>query len=333
MIDRVAEKPDGKHFIQHIGLITGIILLPGLQWAIFGWLHLFLPLVVFFYLCRFGKNVGQKYLVTGTIIALLASTFIQALPQVIFAITLIPGGYILAHSARKGESVLQSGLRATITALLSWAVYWLLLSLTSEHSIYALLTTSLDSGVTEAIQLYRQNKSLTPEMLFLFEQTLREMQVFLPKILPALICSMALFTIWLAMVGGNALLQAGSGHSPWPEYQLWQLPDRLVWVFITAAILFILPGSPIPIVGVNLLIVTGLLYCIQGFAIVIYFFSKWNLPRFVRIVFYIAILFQTLGTLVLLGIGLSNTWADFRKLKTNPPGDSTTKDDKSDLSS
>ena len=126
MVDQVKEKPDGKYFIQHIALITGVILLPGLYWAIFGWLHLFLPLVVFFYLCRYGTNIGRKFLVTATVISLIASMFMQTLPQVLFAITLIPGGFILADSAKKNEGVIPSGLKAIITILSSWIVYLLI---------------------------------------------------------------------------------------------------------------------------------------------------------------------------------------------------------------
>lgn len=318
---QVAEKPDGKYFFQHISLITSVILLPGLSWAIFGWLHLFLPLVVFFYLYMFGRNIGGKFLATATVISLVASIFMQTLPQVLFALTLIPGGFVLAVAAKKGEGIISSGLKATITVLLSWIIYLLIISIGSGPSLYSAFIQSLDSGVTEAIKLYRQNETLSPETQLAFEQTLRNIQVFLPKILPALFTCMAILVTWLAMMLGNSIIFIRSGSCPWPKYQLWQFPDRLIWIFITSAIIFIIPDGAISTIGANILLIFGLLYCIQGFSIVVYFFSKWKLPRAVRIIFYIMILFQSIGTAALLGLGICNTWIDFRKIKLPDPTD------------
>lgn len=315
MVDQVAGKPDGNNFVQHIALITGILLLPGLQWALLGWLHGLIPLVSFYYLYQFGNNVGRKFLLTGAIISLTLSIFTKTLPEVLFSLSLIPGGYIVAHCARRKDTVMVSGLKATATLLLSWAVYYMLLSIGSETSGYAIFLQSLDKGVTEAIALYKNNESLTLETQIAFEQSLRSMQNFLPKILPALFTSAAVFLILLAMASGNYILLGKSGRSPWPKYQLWQLPEQLIWIFISSAAIFIIAEGFVSIIGVNLLIVLALLYCIQGFAIVIYFFTKWDLPRFVRIVFFFMILFQTVGTVILLGLGLWNTWVDFRKLK------------------
>jgi len=315
VVEQVVKKPDGKNFIQHIALITTIILLPGFYWVIFGWLYIFLPLIVFLYLHWFGRNIGGKFLVSAIVVSLFASVFMQTIPQVLFALTLIPGGLILADCAEKGETVCISGLKTTITILSFWIAYLLIISIGSEPSIYSTFIQSLDSSVTEAIKLYRQNGALTPEIQLVFEQTLRDIQIFLPKILVALCTIMAILMTWIAMTMGNYLLLQRRGDSPWPKYKLWQLPDRLIWIFITSAIFFIIPDDTASITGINLLIIIGLLYCIQGFSIVVYFFSKWNLPRIVRIIFYFMILFQSIGTVILLGFGLINTWIDLRKIK------------------
>lgn len=239
----------------------------------------------------------------------------QSLPLVLFAITMLPGGYTLAQCAKRAESVGLSGLKATVSVLFGWLIFALIISLSSDVSIYGMFNQSLESAVKEAINLYRQNEALTPETLQTFEQTLKGMQVLLPKILPALFISTAIVVIWIGMSAGNYFLLIKSDDCPWPKFQFWSLPDKLIWPFIGSVLFFLLPGGTLATVGVNVLIILGLLYCIQGFSIVVYFFSKWNLPRFARTIFYIMILFQSIGTVILLGLGLTNTWFDFRKLK------------------
>ena len=56
----VAENPDGMKIFKHIFIVAGVFLLPGLQIAVFGWLYGLVPLLVFYYLCRYGSNAGGK---------------------------------------------------------------------------------------------------------------------------------------------------------------------------------------------------------------------------------------------------------------------------------
>ncbi|MDP3480033.1 MAG: DUF2232 domain-containing protein, partial [Desulfoprunum sp.] len=106
-----------------------------------------------------------------------------------------------------------------------------------------------------------------------------------------------------------------SGESPWPKYQIWQLPERLIWVVIAGAVLAMLPLSSIKIFGINILILISIIYCFQGLAIFSYFLHKWNVPIVFRSFLYVIVVFQSFGTILLLGVGLSDVWLDLRKLK------------------
>jgi hypothetical protein len=50
-------------------------------------------------------------------------------------------------------------------------------------------------------------------------------------------------------------------------------------------------------------------------AIAVFFMNKWNVPLLLRSFFYVMIVFQSLGTLILLIFGIADIWFDFRKLK------------------
>jgi hypothetical protein len=85
-----------KIFIN-ILIVTGTLLLPGLQNALFGWLYGAVPLLVFYYLCKYGSQTGGKYLLQGTLIALLAGVILQTAGQVMLALILFTTGFILAR--------------------------------------------------------------------------------------------------------------------------------------------------------------------------------------------------------------------------------------------
>jgi uncharacterized protein YybS (DUF2232 family) len=123
--------------------------------------------------------------------------------------------------------------------------------------------------------------------------------------------------VWLAMVIGNRLLQKNTGAGPWPEYQHWQLPDRLVWAVIVAALLALMPEPTIRNAGLNLLLIASVLYCFQGLAIVLFLLEKWNVPILIRSLLYVIFIFQSLGTIFLSVIGLADVWFDLRRSRGN----------------
>ena len=53
----------------------------------------------------------------------------------------------------------------------------------------------------------------------------------------------------------------------------------------------------------NLLLIVGAFYFAQGLAVIAFFFHKNNVPRFLRGITYILIVFQQIFTLMVIGLG------------------------------
>jgi len=282
----------GKIF-QNILLFALVALLPGLDWSIFGWLHGILPLLTFIYLCRYGFYVGNRLVLTGGVIALIGSLLLQAIEPMLLSLSLMPAGYALAHAAG-------------------------LFSVAREVPPYTVFLGSIDQGITEALEYYRQSESVSVDALAMLETTFHQMRIVLPLIMPSILAGFVLLTIWFSMVVGNVVLNKIGGTSPWPKYQLWQLPERVVWVVIAGAAFALLPFSSLKVFGINLLIFISLIYCFQGLAIISYYLHTWNVPIFLRSFLYVIVVFQSFGTILLLGLGLADVWLDFRKLKKPP---------------
>ncbi len=299
--------------LQFSLLFALIMLLPGVQGALFGWLYFFVPTAVLFAMYRWQH--GFRLVLAGTIVAVIIGILIGTLTAVMLAAALIPTGYMLAHSALQNDSPTLSGLKGSL-ALIVFSLFLVAgQSLFFGNNLIAAFLNALEHDVETALALYRQSDSFAPETMLLLEQSLQQMKTILPKVLPSLICSMALFITWFAMLTGNRLTRRLTDYQPWVDHIRWQLPDRLVWLFIAAALLVMLPISGSRLIGINLLIVLSLIYIFQGFAILAFFLHKWRTPLLLRFFIYGMMLFQSIGTILLLTVGLADVWFDMRRLK------------------
>jgi hypothetical protein len=316
------EQPQIGTILRTIVLAVLLMVLPAVAWSLFGWLHLLLPLLGLVLPTRYGRVAGGRMLFTAAAIALVVHVPLRSLDSFIFSFTLLLCGYVLAISARRGEGPAESGLKGSLALAASWAAASLILSIGAEMSPYGRLQSNLDEGLRETQQYYRESAlqsggeaAISADNLLLIDSTLDQLRQVVKVILPAMLGSAILLLVWFSMVLGNHFLARSGGTAPWPDYRYWQLPERLVWLLILSALFALMPVPLLRQVGMNAVILLGLVYCLQGLAITIYFMNKWNVPVLFRAFFYVMIIFQSLGTLVLLIVGIAENWVDFRKLK------------------
>lgn len=315
MVSQGNQQPKIGRIIRTILLASLVIVLPGLQWSLFGWLHIFLPLVAFYTLGSYGGYTGKRLLVVSVAISLIAYLLLKNFDLFVFSSALLLSGYVLFFSAEHHDSPPLSGLKCSLALAGGWVAIFTVLSFGSEVSAYGQLVSSLDDGIGEALNYYRQSDDISADTLVMLEATLYQMKVIVPLIMPSILGSFILITTWFTMVLGNMLLLKTSGNAPWVSYRYWQLPEKIIWVAIGTGILALLPIQPFRIFGINSLILLSIVYCFQGMSIAVFFMNKWNVPLLLRSFFYVMIIFQSFGTLILLISGIADIWFDFRKLK------------------
>lgn len=304
----------GLRSFQHILLFCLILLLPVIQGALFGWLHFIVPLTVFIYIYKWQN--GFTYIISGLAIAMITSIVAGSFEMMIFSAALVPAGYTLAHAAFQTDSPATSGFKATLMLVVCWILLLAGVTVITGVNPVADFLSSLDSNIEQTLAYYRQNGGMAPETIEILEQSFLQMKVALPKIMVSIIVSLALAIIWFTMLLGNRLVLRFTGYHPWADLKTWQLPEKLIWLLIIAAITAILPiGSTFRLIGLNVLIVSSLIYFFQGFSIFVFFLHKWGVPLFLRFVLYGMMLFQSFGTVVLLVVGIGDVWLDLRRLK------------------
>jgi uncharacterized protein YybS (DUF2232 family) len=99
------------------------------------------------------------------------------------------------------------------------------------------------------------------------------------------------------------------------NFRDWKGPEPLVWGLIACGfgLFFPLPDMA-RLIAMNLLLIVGAFYFAQGLAVIAFFFHKNNVPRFLRGITYVLIVFQQIFTLMVVGLGLFDLWGDFRRL-------------------
>lgn len=312
----VNESADSNEYIQRVLLVAAVILLPGVLGALFGWVHMLLPLLIFYYLLRYGAGRGKKYILIGCMLAGVAGLLFQIIEQLLFSLTLLPIGFALADAVKKGDEPFWAGLKGSLSLIGTWVIVAFILSLGMEHHPYTMLIAALEQGIDEALAYYKANSDVPTETLFMLQQTLEQMKIWIPKILPGILVSMSLIVTWITMASGNRLLFKRTGTRPWIKYRFWVLPEKLIWLVIIAVTLIMAPMEPGRTIGLNMLLISGLLYCFQGVSILVFYFHKWNLPVFVRTIIYLILFFQSFGAVFLAVIGIADVWVDIRKLNT-----------------
>jgi uncharacterized protein YybS (DUF2232 family) len=107
----------------------------------------------------------------------------------------------------------------------------------------------------------------------------------------------------------------GAGFRPFGEEKV---PDHLVWSVIVGGLLIVSREATLVLVGVNLLIVLTPLYAIQGLAVFRHFFQRVRVPRLLQGLSFALFAMQPLLLVAVAGVGLSDLWIDFRKIRQAP---------------
>jgi uncharacterized protein YybS (DUF2232 family) len=93
----------------------------------------------------------------------------------------------------------------------------------------------------------------------------------------------------------------------------WRAPEFCVWVLITSGISSFVPLPGMRIVGLNVLLLVGLVYLVQGLGIVVFYLNRASVPPLVRSLAYIFLVIQPLFLLGVAAFGLFDLWFDFRR--------------------
>lgn len=102
---------------------------------------------------------------------------------------------------------------------------------------------------------------------------------------------------------------------PAPPVREWRLWEQMIWVLVGGVALWLLAGDGVlHTLAVNIVVVALVLYAVQGFSVARYCLWRMRVARTLEFALYIVALITGWAGLILAGVGLMDTWFDWRRL-------------------
>lgn len=267
------------------------------------------PLPALLYDLKRGKWSGLAIVLASALIFMLiagpAGAFLYVLQAGIFSLALPRFLTMSGGPAR----ALASAVAVTVAVISVAAVGY---GVTRGVTIEGQVAESLQSSITQAIQLYEKSGVSGTDL-----DELREGMEQAAKSLAQLYPS--LFVVGIAMAGGlNLLLLQRFGRRlglavPGGSFGKYRNPDHLVWLPICAGFALLAGHDAVTTIALNVLVLTGFLYFVQGMAIIIHLFDRHSVPALLRYLLYFLLFVQAYLVIAVALLGLLDLWGNFRR--------------------
>ena len=289
-------------FVSGISLPPlGVILLP------------FVAQPVLMFGVKYGIGAGLGVLLVAIVLLVFLATEELA---VIYGIFALMAGLLLALLGRlRAIENLVVSVAATLlimTASLSLHFYG------SWEAMFSDFRETLTQQLASAMRV-QEKMGLSEDSVQMFKERTPQIVEMMLQLLPALLfLSFAFITLINILYLGRRFPERRSQWFKLQYLREWKGPEPLVWGLICCGFALFVPGlEAVRLVALNLLLVIGACYFGQGLAVIAYFFDKNKVPRFLRGMTYVLIIFQQIFTLLVVGLGLFDLWGDFRRLRKN----------------
>jgi uncharacterized protein YybS (DUF2232 family) len=261
---------------------------------------------------------GLKYGIAGAFGILALALLLLALfgaeeLAFIYGLFAIMAGLLLMLLGRiRTIEYLVAGIAGIMLSMTAGLAYYFFGSWTS---MFQELRSSLTQQFEAAVHM-QEKMGLPQDSLTMLKEQAPQIIDMTLRLLPALLLlSFAFIVLINILYLGRRFADRRSDWFSLPYLREWKAPEPLVWGLIASGFLLFLPGAGvIGTIALNLLVVIAACYFGQGLAVIAYFFNKNNVPRFLRGLTYILIIFQQIFTLLVVGLGLFDLWGDFRRL-------------------
>jgi len=279
---------------------------------------IFIPLPVLFYRLKLGRHGGLAVALLSALLMLLVIGGMSI--DLWFFFELLVIGLVLGEMFELDMPLEPTVLFTAGTAFLCGLAVLMVSSLVSGTGVVDLVTGYVGRNLELTLALYKR-MGVAPENVDLLARSLDRIRYVLVRLLPSLAIMSTLLVVWANLLLARPLLAAR--RLPIPAYgplNRWRAPEHLVWGLIVCGAMVAFAGGALKLLGLNGLLVLLVVYFFQGIAIVAFFFEKKGFPRLLRVFIYSLVAVQQMLVLVVIALGLFDTWFNFRKLGSQDSG-------------
>ncbi len=261
-----------------------------------------------------GQRTG---FISSIIVAIILFLFINVQISLVFFAEYGLIAVIMAESIRRNYSIDKIVLYSVGASFLLGGVLIYVFLLVKDINLSSFMTEQIKQSMASSINAYRQ--------IGISDSEIDNIKLYSEKLASAFISSIPAWMIVSSTVG--VLLNYVLVKMVWNKYignssyfessdlEKWSANEYMIWLFIFSGVMLLIPTKSLNIIGLNFLIISLMIYFYQGIAVVILYMRKKTFPLFLKIIIYGLIFIQPLLLLLVILIGVFDSWADFRKLK------------------
>jgi uncharacterized protein YybS (DUF2232 family) len=274
---------------------------------------IFLPLLTLFYSSVAGKvKTAAAFLIPVLLIFLFSHLLQLSTPYLVILIMGIVG-LTISIVALKNISIEKTVIYPALIIIGAICAFFIYSGFELSLNPWKLVQQFVGQVIEQNIKLYSQLPLDKEDISLMKENKLIFVSVF-TSIFPALAIIGSLLIVWINVLLGRDILRKATIILPQLEgLSRWSAPEFLIWIFIISGGLLLFPDEQIRFFSLNIFILTGFIYLLQGLAIISFLFQNKNVPVFFRYLFYFFIAVQQFLMIPIAIAGLFDIWVDFRR--------------------
>ncbi|GFE56379.1 YybS family protein [Geobacter sp. AOG1] len=290
-------------------VITLVLFLAYVSFPLLGMFPgLFVPLPGIYYAQKHGIKVGMAIVAISVAVLMpiagVSSAILYLLQCGIMTLALP----VFLSRGWGGARSIASAVALNVAVVALFAVVF---ALSQGIDLHGQVLKGINASITQTAALYEKS-GLTGEELQTFKTAMEQAGALIGRIYPALViitlATIAGLNLWIM----TRLAIRLPGFHTLGEFSRFKNPDQLIWVVIAAGFSMLIPQTDVAGMALNVLIVTLLLYFVQGLAIIGWFFNRFTVPGLVRAIFYILLTLQPYLAVAVAALGIFDLWGDFR---------------------
>ncbi|MDD5491464.1 MAG: DUF2232 domain-containing protein [bacterium] len=269
---------------------------------------------------------GPRYAVGGMLFAALTIWLLSGITLISLMFLLAAGipALVMGTLIKKEIEAWHTIVLSTVFLLGSLALLIVILERVEQLNFSLEMQRILRDSLDRAYQFYK-NRGLSAEDLSLIKRNSWRLLRMLDLIWPSLLIIGIWFFVHLDyVISGRLLRRFGITTNPLPVLNQWRSPEWLVWGFIVPSGILVSDQAFkvsqfhwLYLNLVNILVLVGFVYLVQGLGIASYFFYKAKAGKLPRLLFYLLVALNRELWFALMFFGLLDIWIDFRKRRGN----------------
>lgn len=227
-------------------------------------------------------------------------------------------GFLVADLALRGFGPVRTVLWSTAAAVVLMALLVAAISVTTGFNPQQFVEKEIQQGLQQAMKLYEAPGGLADQDREALASGMESVRQVMLLIYPAL-ATLNLLVVSLITSGFfyRAAIRRSLVAAPVP-FREFRTPDLLVWPAIVAGFAMLAPSPLVTTPALNLLVVLGVVYFMQGLAVLLSLMERSDYRGLLKAFLAILLLTQPYLAMVVAIIGIFDLWGDFRTPRKSP---------------